>query len=63
MNKFKLVVLAASAMFATTFTLSACSGDDGKNGKDGASCTINGDELTCGDKIVVLFSILNYSIR
>jgi len=54
MNRFKLVMQAASAMFAMVFTFSACSGDDGKDGRDGTSCTLAGNVLTCGDKTLTI---------
>jgi len=48
MNKSKLVMLAASAMFAITLNFSACSGEDG------TSCTLEGNKLTCGDKTLII---------
>jgi uncharacterized protein (TIGR02145 family) len=44
MNGFKLVLVAAGFLLALSFTVS-CSGDDGK---DGASCVLAGNVLTCG---------------
>ncbi|MDR0516509.1 MAG: hypothetical protein LBH25_05630 [Fibromonadaceae bacterium] len=54
MNKVKFVLLAVSSMLAMAFTLSSCSGEDGKNGKDGTSCTLDGKVLTCGDKMLTI---------
>ncbi|MDR0517356.1 MAG: hypothetical protein LBH25_09980, partial [Fibromonadaceae bacterium] len=50
------VALAASSMLALALTLSSCSGEDGKNGKDGTgtSCTLDGKVLTCGDKTLTI---------
>jgi uncharacterized protein (TIGR02145 family) len=46
MNSYlKLVLFTASLALATAFTIS-CSGDDGK---DGASCVLAGNVLTCGE--------------
>ncbi|MDR2595116.1 MAG: hypothetical protein LBC87_10145 [Fibromonadaceae bacterium] len=50
MNKPKFILFLASIMFATVFTLS-CSGEDGK---DGTSCSLDGNILTCGDKTLVI---------
>jgi hypothetical protein len=50
MNKSKFILFLASIMLTTIFTLS-CSGEDGK---DGTSCTLDGNILTCGDKTLVI---------
>ncbi|MCL2102196.1 MAG: hypothetical protein FWH22_10855, partial [Fibromonadales bacterium] len=57
MSKLKFL-LTASLLLAVAFTFS-CSGDDGKNGKDGTSCTVepktnaaDGFDVICdGEKI------------
>jgi hypothetical protein len=46
MNKSKFILFLASIMLAV-----ACSGEDGK---DGTSCTLDGNKLTCGDKTLVI---------
>jgi hypothetical protein len=46
--------LTAALALAMALTLSSCSGEDGKNGKDGTSCTLDGKVLTCGDKTLAI---------
>jgi len=50
MKTIKSFLKATSIMLAVAFTLS-CSGDDGK---DGTSCTLNGNTLTCGDNTLII---------
>ncbi|MCL2283638.1 MAG: hypothetical protein FWC26_10030, partial [Fibromonadales bacterium] len=52
MKKLKFVLLLAGVMLAVIFTIS-CTGEDGVDGKDGASCvlepnTTSGFDVVCG---------------
>ena len=48
MNMVKKTALLAGILLALTFTLS-CSGDDGRDGKDGTGCVLAGNVLTCDE--------------